>query len=64
VVSGIGVALVNEDWIELRERTPLFIQRGDWHEIWNTGQTLLKTLNIYVPPAYTEEGEELPAGRG
>jgi hypothetical protein len=23
----------------------------------------LKTLNVYVPPAYTDEGEDLSAGR-
>ena len=41
----------------------LLIQRGDRHEIRNTGASPLKTLNVYVPPAYTDEGEELPAGR-
>jgi hypothetical protein len=37
--------------------------RGDTHEIKNTGTELLRTLNVYVPPAYTEVGEELPRGR-
>ena len=27
------------------------------------GRTPLKTLNIYVPPAYTKAGDELPSGR-
>ena len=63
VVSGAGVALVNGDRVELREGTLVLIQRGDEHEIRNTGETPLRTLNVYVPPAYTEEGEELPAGR-
>ena len=36
---------------------------GSTHEIRNAGKTLLKTLNIYVPPAYTSDGEELPRGR-
>jgi hypothetical protein len=26
-------------------------------------RTPLKTLNLYVPPAYTGEGDPLPAGR-
>jgi oxalate decarboxylase/phosphoglucose isomerase-like protein (cupin superfamily) len=38
-------------------------RRGDGHEIRNTGEALLKTLNVYVPPAYTDEREELPVGR-
>ena len=46
-----------------REGTLVLIRRGDKHEIRNTGEAPLKTLNVYVPPAYTEEGEELPAGK-
>jgi mannose-6-phosphate isomerase-like protein (cupin superfamily) len=63
VVSGTGVAIVNGECVELREGTLVLIQRGDEHEIRNTGEGPLKTLNVYVPPAYTDEGEELPAGR-
>lgn len=63
VVSGTGVAVVNGERVELREGTLLLIQRGDHHEIRNTGGTPLKTLNVYVPPAYTEKGEELPRGK-
>ena len=29
----------------------MLIEHGDEHEIRNTGRTLLRTLNIYVPPA-------------
>ena len=39
------------------------MQRGDTHEIRNTGTGPLKTLNVYVPPAYTEDGQELRAGK-
>jgi mannose-6-phosphate isomerase-like protein (cupin superfamily) len=62
-VSGTGVAVVNDDRVELREGSLLLIERGDRHEIRNTGQEPLRTLNVYVPPAYTDQGEELPAGR-
>jgi mannose-6-phosphate isomerase-like protein (cupin superfamily) len=34
------------------------IERGDRHEIRNTGRQPLKTLNFYVPPAYTSDGNE------
>jgi mannose-6-phosphate isomerase-like protein (cupin superfamily) len=63
VLSGTGVAVVNGERVELSEGTLVLIQRGDRHEIRNTGDTPLKTLNVYVPPVYTDQGEELPAGR-
>jgi mannose-6-phosphate isomerase-like protein (cupin superfamily) len=63
VVSGEGVGIVNGKRVELREGTLLMIQRGDMHEIKNTGTAPLKTLNVYVPPAYSPEGDELPAGK-
>ncbi len=63
VASGTGVAVVEGDRVELREGTLVLIGRGEAHEIRNTGDSPLKTLNVYVPPAYTEGGDELPAGR-
>src|ERR1700720_1311606 len=56
VVSGTGEAVVNRQHIELREGTLLLIERGDMHEIRNTGKGPLRTVNFYVPPAYTEDG--------
>jgi hypothetical protein len=41
----------------------MLIERGDQHEVRNTGRRLLRTLNVYVPPAYAPDGDELPAGR-
>lgn len=63
VVAGSGEAIVNRKKHELRPGTLLLIERGDAHEIKNTGRTPLKTLNIYVPPAYTADGDELPRGK-
>ena len=63
VVAGKGVATVNGKRYPLREQVLLLIEKGDEHEIRNNGKSLLRTLNFYVPPAYTEEGEELPAGK-
>ena len=62
-VSGNGVALIEGQWVELRKGTLVHIRRGDAHEIRNTGGIALQTLNVYVPPAYTVEGDELAAGR-
>jgi mannose-6-phosphate isomerase-like protein (cupin superfamily) len=63
VVSGTGRAIVEAKAIPLRKGTLLLIERGETHEIKNTGRTPLRTLNIYVPPAYAPDGDELPAGR-
>lgn len=63
VVSGRGSATVAGERVPLLPGTLLLIERGETHEIRNTGRTPLKTVSVYVPPAYTAEGEELPAGR-
>jgi mannose-6-phosphate isomerase-like protein (cupin superfamily) len=57
VVEGGGVAVVNGRRRQLAPSTLLLIERGDTHEIRNTGRGPLRTLNLYVPPAYTEGGE-------
>jgi mannose-6-phosphate isomerase-like protein (cupin superfamily) len=64
VESGIGEAIVNGHTYALEAHALVLIQRGDTHEIRNTGSTPLATLNIYVPPAYTSAGDELPPGVG
>ena len=63
VVSGTGAATVNGRRSRLRAGSLLLIERGDTHEIRNTGRTPLRTLNLYVPPAYRANGDELPRGR-
>jgi len=63
VVRGAGAALVEGERVDLRTGTLLLIQRGEAHEIRNTGDEPLQTLNIYVPPAYNADGDELPAGK-
>lgn len=63
VESGTGEAVINGHHYPLEADALLLIQRGDAHEIRNTGRTDLKTLNFYVPPAYTADGDEMPAGK-
>lgn len=63
VESGRGTAIVNGRRIALKAGSLILIERGTRHEIRNTGRTPLRTLNIYVPPAYTANGDELPRGR-
>jgi mannose-6-phosphate isomerase-like protein (cupin superfamily) len=63
VIEGSGTALVKKKRYKLRANTLLFIARGERHEIRNTGRTLLRTINFYVPPAYSPGGEPLPGGK-
>ncbi len=63
VVSGTGSALVNGKRYVFKAGTLMLIEHGDTHEIRNTGRTLLRTLNFYVPPAYDADGDELPPAK-
>lgn len=63
VSEGTGEAVINRRKVPLKAGTLVLIEAGDTHEIRNTGRDLLKTVNIYVPPAYDSEGEELPPGK-
>ena len=63
VLSGTGVATVNDKKYPLRAGSLMLIERGDRHEVRNTGRGMMKTLNFYVPPAYATDEEELPAGK-
>jgi mannose-6-phosphate isomerase-like protein (cupin superfamily) len=62
VVSGEGVAIVDGQEHALRPGVVVLIERGEAHEIRNTGDAQLQTLNFYDPPAYTPDGDTLPAG--
>ena len=63
VVAGNGEAVVDGASCSLKPGTLLLIERGEAHEIRNTGRERLATLNLYVPPAYAEDGSTLPSGR-
>jgi mannose-6-phosphate isomerase-like protein (cupin superfamily) len=63
IVAGTSEAVVDGEAVALKPRTLLLIERGDTHEIRNMGDGPLRTLNVYVPPAYTGDGEEMPRGR-
>ena len=63
VISGSGVATLAGRSHRIKAGTLLLIERGTTHEIRNTGRSPLETLNVYVPPAYRADGDELPRGR-
>ena len=64
VLSGRGVAVLGGRRHAVTAGSLVLIEKGTTHEIRNTGRTPLRTLNIYVPPAYRADGDELPRGRG
>jgi mannose-6-phosphate isomerase-like protein (cupin superfamily) len=63
VTEGNGTAIVNGRNVALKAGTIVLIEAGDTHEIRNTGRSLLKTVSVYLPPAYDADGEELKAGK-
>ena len=63
VVAGTGIARINGHRYALKAGTLVLIEHADRHEIRNTGSTLLKTLNVYSPPAYRRDGSELAAAK-
>lgn len=63
VLSGSGVAVLGGRRHRIKRGALVLIERGTTHEIRNTGRTALKTLNVYVPPAYRADGGELPRGK-
>ncbi|UXI66490.1 cupin domain-containing protein [Tahibacter amnicola] len=63
VVDGSGIAIIGGKRRALRPGTLLLIERGTSHEIRNTGRAMLRTVNLYVPPAYDGDGNALPRGR-
>jgi mannose-6-phosphate isomerase-like protein (cupin superfamily) len=63
VEVGSGLAIVNGRRVRLRAGSLLLIERGETHEVRNTGRTPMNTLNVYVPPAYSLDGNELPRGK-
>ena len=52
VVSGRGEAIVGGRDVPLSPGSLLLIEAGETHEVRNTGEAPLETLNVYAPPAY------------
>jgi mannose-6-phosphate isomerase-like protein (cupin superfamily) len=63
VAAGKGVATIKGRNYRLAPGVLVLIEHGETHEIRNNGKAPLETLNFYVPPAYTRNEEELPAGK-
>ena len=57
VISGSGVAIGKNSRVSIRAGSLVLIQKREPHQIKNIGRKPLVTINFYVPPAYTSEGE-------
>jgi mannose-6-phosphate isomerase-like protein (cupin superfamily) len=62
VVSGFGEAILGKSHrflrrVALSRNSLSLIEKGELHQIKNTGKRSLITINFYVPPAYDAEGE-------
>jgi mannose-6-phosphate isomerase-like protein (cupin superfamily) len=65
VVSGTGTAHVGKRRLAIADNSLLLIEKGEAHQIENTGRRRpLITLNLYVPPAYGEKGEVRLVAKG
>jgi len=56
VLCGAGRATVGKRRVAMKPNSLLLIEKGEPHQITNTGRTPLVTLNFYAPPAYTKAG--------
>lgn len=63
VVSGTGAAIIEGRRVPLKAGSLIVIEKGERHEVKNTGRSLLKTLNFYYPPAFDGEGDEKGPGK-
>lgn len=52
VVSGSGVATVEDKKVDIKKGDLLLIEKQETHKITNSGDKPLKTFNIYAPPEY------------
>jgi len=64
VISGSGEAKIGTQRGKLRRvklaaGSLLLIEKGELHQIKNTGKRPMRTINFYAPPAYDENGEPL-----
>ena len=57
VVSGAGQALVKRRRITIRKNSLVLIEKGEIHQVTNTGRRPMVTINFYAPPAYSKNGE-------
>ncbi len=67
VLAGTGTAIIRsggtQTAVTLKRGSLLTIEKGELHQIRNTGRQRLRTINFYVPPAYSEDGAVKPSAK-
>ncbi len=68
VVSGTGHARIGKTKAKLRRirlstHTLLIVEKGELHQIKNTGRADLVTINVYIPPAYNVKSKVLDSAK-
>ncbi len=68
VVSGSGTVTTTKRGARTRTTKVkagdvVLIEKAERHQIRNTGKTPLRTINLYVPPAYDADGEVISNAR-
>jgi mannose-6-phosphate isomerase-like protein (cupin superfamily) len=61
VIAGNGRAIVGRNRVIIKENSLLLIEKGEAHQVTNTGRKALVTLNFYCPPAYDDRGDVKPS---
>lgn len=61
VISGVGQIAIGKArsrlrFVSLRSGSLLLVEKGELHQVQNTGRRNLVTLNLYIPPAYDKRG--------
>jgi mannose-6-phosphate isomerase-like protein (cupin superfamily) len=61
VLAGAGAAVVRKlggrkRQVKLAEGDLLLIEKGEFHQIKNTGKRVFRSINFYAPPAYDAKG--------
>jgi mannose-6-phosphate isomerase-like protein (cupin superfamily) len=64
VIEGSGTAVIGKKKsalrrVALRRHSLLVVEKGEFHQIRNTGRKPLVTMNFYIPPAYGGDEEPL-----
>src|ERR1043166_2673109 len=61
VLAGSGTVIIRsggtQTAVTLKRGSLLTIEKGELHQIRNTGRQRLRTINFYVPPAYSKDGQ-------
>lgn len=62
IESGNGLAILNDNIIEIKDGSAIHIPAGIYHDIINNGNTRLQMYVVYTPPEHAPDTLELEGG--